>query len=119
MRRRSLILALIAASVAGGPCSRGNIAWPVWTPGLLGAEQVGWQVVHGRMRPLRRFRALQPPLHADTVRAAMGGALIGIGKRNKKLNKAAIKVAKGIGPIDYGETSCEPLDVLKHLTSDY
>jgi 3-methyladenine DNA glycosylase AlkD len=53
------------------------------------------------------------------VRAAMGGALIGIGKRNKKLNKAAIKVAKGIGPIDYGETSCEPLDVLKHLTSDY
>ncbi|MHC4406010.1 MAG: DNA alkylation repair protein, partial [Planctomycetota bacterium] len=54
------------------------------------------------------------------VRAAMGGALMGIGKRNKKLNKAAIRAAKAIGPIDYGDDNrCEPLDVLKHLTSDY
>ena len=54
------------------------------------------------------------------VRAAMGGALIGIGKRNKKLNQAAIRAAKAIGPIDYGDdNSCEPLDVLKHLTSDH
>jgi 3-methyladenine DNA glycosylase AlkD len=56
------------------------------------------------------------------VRAAMAGALMGIGKRNKKLNKAAIRVAKAIGPIDidYGDdNSCEPLNVLKHLTSDY
>jgi hypothetical protein len=56
------------------------------------------------------------------VRGAMAGALMGIGKRNKKLNKAAIRAAKAIGPIDmdYGEdNSCEPLDVLKHLTSDY
>jgi len=56
------------------------------------------------------------------IRGAMAGALIGIGKRNKKLNKAAIRVAKAIGPIDIGsgnENSCEPLDVLKHLTSDY
>jgi hypothetical protein len=53
------------------------------------------------------------------VRAAMGGALMGIGKRNKKLNKAAIRAAKAIGPIDYGDDNCcEPLDVLKHLTSD-
>ena len=56
------------------------------------------------------------------VRESMNGALMGIGKRNRKLNKAAIRAAKAIGPvdIDYGDdNSCEPLDVLKHLTSDY
>lgn len=56
------------------------------------------------------------------VREAMNTSLMGIGKRNKKLNKAAIRAAKAIGPvdIDYGEdNSCEPLDVIKHLTSDY
>ena len=60
------------------------------------------------------------PGEETLVRAAMAGALIGIGKRNKKLNKAAIRTAKVIGPIDYGDdNSCEPLNVLKHLTSDY
>lgn len=56
------------------------------------------------------------------VRGSMAGALMGIGKRNKKLNKAAIKVAKAIGPVDVyedDEKDCEPFDVLKHLTSDY
>jgi 3-methyladenine DNA glycosylase AlkD len=55
------------------------------------------------------------------VRAGMGGALLGIGKRNRKLNAAAIKAAKAIGPIDFsdGDRKCEPMDVLKHLTSDY
>ena len=56
------------------------------------------------------------------VREAMAAALMGIGKRNKKLNTAAIRAAKAIGPvdIDYGDDNrCEPLDVLKHLTSDY
>lgn len=55
------------------------------------------------------------------TRAGMGGTLIGIGKRNKILNKAAVKLAKKLGPIDYdaGDTACEPIDVLKHLTSDY
>jgi hypothetical protein len=54
------------------------------------------------------------------VRVGMGGALIGIGKRNKKLNAAAIKVAKAIGPIHFsdGDTQCEPMNVLKHLASD-
>jgi 3-methyladenine DNA glycosylase AlkD len=58
---------------------------------------------------------------ANGVRASMGGALISIGKRNKKLNQAAIKVAKAVGPIDFneGDTKCEPMDVLKHLNSDY
>ena len=55
------------------------------------------------------------------VRLSMGGALMGIGKRNKKLNSAALKVAKRLGPIEYdaGDTGCEPLDVVKYLTSDY
>lgn len=55
------------------------------------------------------------------VRLSMGGAVMGIGKRNKKLNKAAVKLAKRISPVEYdaGDTSCEPLDILKHLTSDY
>jgi hypothetical protein len=46
---------------------------------------------------------------------------MGVGKRNPKLNKAAIRAAKTIGAIqvDYGDNSCEPVDVLKHLTSDY
>jgi 3-methyladenine DNA glycosylase AlkD len=55
------------------------------------------------------------------VRVAMGGALMAIGKRNKKLNAAAIQAAKAIGPIHFsdGDKKCEPMDVLKHLTSDY
>ena len=57
----------------------------------------------------------------NRVRAGMGGALMSIGKRNKKLNAAAIKVAKAIGPIHFsdGDKKCEPMNVLKHLTSDY
>ena len=56
-----------------------------------------------------------------TMRCAMGGALMGIGKRNKVLNKRAIEVATAAGPIDFNEEGgkCEPLNVLKHLTSDY
>ncbi|MEM7083416.1 MAG: DNA alkylation repair protein [Pseudomonadota bacterium] len=51
---------------------------------------------------------------------AMGSALMGIGKRTKKLNAAALKVAKKIGPIDFDpDGNCEPTDIAKHLTSDY
>ncbi len=55
------------------------------------------------------------------IRCAMGGALLGAGKRNLKLNKAALKVARRVGPIsyDYLKNDCEPLDLVKHLTSDY
>ena len=58
---------------------------------------------------------------SPTMRCSMGGALMGIGKRNKVLNKRAIEIAKAVGPIDFNEDggNCEPLDVLKHLTSDY
>ncbi len=55
------------------------------------------------------------------VKDAMNASLMGIGRRNIKLNKSAIKAAKAIGAveIDYGDTSCKPLDVVKHLTSDW
>lgn len=55
------------------------------------------------------------------VLAAMGGALMGIGKRNPMLNAAALKVAKSIGPIPIKSKGrdCEPFNVVKHLTSDY
>ena len=49
---------------------------------------------------------------------SMAGALLGMGKRTKKINKAALKVARAIGPITHSE-SCDPFDVAKHLTSDY
>ena len=51
----------------------------------------------------------------------MGGALMSIGKRNKKLNAAAVEVATAIGPIHFSDEGkdCEPMNVLKHLTSDY
>jgi len=57
----------------------------------------------------------------NIIKGAMGGALMGIGKRNVELNSAALKVAHTMGPIDVnsGVTSCEPFDVAKHLTSDY
>ena len=57
----------------------------------------------------------------DRVRVGMGGALMSIGKRNTKLNAAAITLAKAIGPIHFsdGDKKCEPMHVLKHLTSDY
>jgi len=56
------------------------------------------------------------------VRMAMANALIGIGKRDKKLNQAAARVAKQVGPIDFSDGSgrkCEPFDPHKHLTSEY
>lgn len=47
-------------------------------------------------------------------------ALLCMGKRNKKLNAAALKVAKKIGPIDYdGDGKCEPFDVAGHLTKEH
>ena len=60
------------------------------------------------------------PKQGTTALMAMAGALMGIGKRNKKLNAAAIKVSRQIGPIDFDpDGRCDPMDVTKHLTSDY
>ena len=56
-----------------------------------------------------------------SVHHSMGCALMGMGMRNRRLNAAALKVAKKIGSIQIGsdESNCEPFDVVKHLTSDY
>lgn len=54
------------------------------------------------------------------VLMSMGGALMGIGMRTKKLNAAALRVAKKIGPIDFDPTGkCPPTDVAKRLTHDH
>jgi 3-methyladenine DNA glycosylase AlkD len=64
---------------------------------------------------------IQKTIHKEEnyVRDAMNASLLGIGKRNAKLNKTAVRAAKAIGPVevDYGDNTCEPLDVVKHLTS--
>ncbi len=52
------------------------------------------------------------------VRMAMGGALIGVGKRSKVINAAARVAAREMGEIA-GAPGCEPLNVMKHLTSPY
>ena len=51
----------------------------------------------------------------------MGAALMGIGKRNVELNQEALRVAKALGPIDFNDEgqTCEPMNIEKHLTSDY
>ena len=55
-----------------------------------------------------------------SVLMSMAAALMGMGKRSKVLNAAALKVAKQIGPIDFDpDGRCDPMDVAKHLTSDH
>ena len=50
---------------------------------------------------------------------ALGGAVMGIGMRNRKLNRAAVRVARKIGPIDFDPSGrCDPMDVTARLTSD-
>ncbi len=56
----------------------------------------------------------------EKVRLSMGMALIGIGKRSAALNRAALKVARETGPIEFTSASgqCEPFDLVKHLAAD-
>lgn len=54
------------------------------------------------------------------VKMAMGGAIMGMGMRNKQLHGPALKVAKKICPIDFDPTgACDPFDAVKHLTGDH
>ncbi|MEM6980207.1 MAG: DNA alkylation repair protein [Planctomycetota bacterium] len=69
-----------------------------------------------------RISIIQSSIHGEDmwVRESMLTALLGIGKRNQMLNAACIAAAKKIGAvdIDYGDdNSCQPLDLLKHLTA--
>jgi 3-methyladenine DNA glycosylase AlkD len=54
------------------------------------------------------------------VKDAMNSALWGIGMRSKNLNKMCLEVARKIGKVevDYGDNSCEAINVTKHLTSE-
>lgn len=54
------------------------------------------------------------------VKDAMNASMLTIGMRNKNLNQKTIAVAKKIGKVevDYGDNSCQAVDVLKHLTGD-
>jgi hypothetical protein len=81
----------------------------------------------GRKAPSEEFFLAHVERIADTigtapekVRLSMGAALMGIGKRSAVLNKAALKVARDVGPIAFTSASgeCEPFDVAKHLTTD-
>ena len=56
-----------------------------------------------------------------SVQSAMGCAVLGIGKRNARLHATALELAKQLGPIQFESSgdSCAPLDLVKHLTSDY
>lgn len=55
------------------------------------------------------------------VKDAMNNALLSIGKRNKSLHGQALDIASANGTVnvDYGDNSCQAVDVVKHLTSDY
>ena len=54
------------------------------------------------------------------VKEAMNNTLFYLGQRSKTLNEACISAAQNIGPVhvEYGDNSCEPVDVIKHLTGD-
>lgn len=56
----------------------------------------------------------------ERVRLAMATALMGIGKRSAVLNRAALEVARAVGPIEFTSVSgkCDPFDVAKHLDND-
>jgi len=53
------------------------------------------------------------------VKDAMNNALLAIGTRSSGLHKKALSAAKKIGrvEVDYGDNSCQALDVVKHLQS--
>ncbi len=55
------------------------------------------------------------------VKDAMNTSLLSIGKRNPELHEKTLAAARAIGPVevDYGDNSCETLNLVKHLTSDW
>ena len=69
---------------------------------------------------LRRIAQIRETVEGEEnwVKDAMMAALMGVGKRNKVLNKAALAAAKAVKvDIDYGDTGCQVIDVAKHLTA--
>lgn len=54
------------------------------------------------------------------VKDAMNNVLFAAGQRSKLLNVRCLEIVSAIGKItvDYGDNSCEAVDVIKHLTSE-
>lgn len=58
--------------------------------------------------------------YAETGEIHGAYSVLCMGKRNVKLNTAAIKLAKKLGTIEWeSETACEPFDLIGHLTKDH
>jgi len=68
---------------------------------------------------LEKIKA-QIQLEENYVKDAMNNALFAIGQRSKLMNVMCISIAENAGKItvDYGDNSCEAVDVIKHLTSE-
>ena len=107
-----------------------TIGWPARTPCAAAADTGYYTRSPSGRRPnapddayfLGRIKHIRTAFDGEErlIQTAMGGALMGIGKRNKKLNAAALKLARAIGPIQFDDDGkCEPFEVVKHLTSDY
>lgn len=72
------------------------------------------------------FEALIPIIEnrlqgeSNFVKDGMNSALFAIGQRSKSLHSKALPAAKSIGKVmvDYGNNSCEAVDVVKHLSSE-
>ena len=71
----------------------------------------GEDFFHKHVQYIRDTQATAP----NRLRMAMGGALLGIGKRSKSLNIASLAAAREMGPIP-GSPGCDPFDLEKHLT---
>ena len=67
------------------------------------------------------LKQIKSNIHSEEnfVKDAMNNAVLGIGRRNASLHQKALEVAKenGIIEVDYGDNSCQALDVAKHLNS--
>lgn len=57
---------------------------------------------------------------SNFVKDQMNTALFAIGKRSAPLHQASLQAAKKIGKVevDYGDNSCQAMDVVKHLSSE-
>jgi 3-methyladenine DNA glycosylase AlkD len=65
---------------------------------------------------------IQSQLQSESnfVKDQMNTALFAIGKRSAALHQASLQAAKKIGKVevDYGDNSCQAMDVVKHLSSE-
>jgi 3-methyladenine DNA glycosylase AlkD len=66
---------------------------------------------------------IQSTIHDEPnwIRDAMNGSMLSIGKRSINLHSKTLAAAEAIGrvDVDYGDNSCEAVDIVKHMNSDY